>query len=157
MSQQSSVSEEHSSRLMASPFTELEYYIILFSLLVFSLFTLHGMIHERCTASNTTAKEILQEHQDPLILGFFILKSVMEIPFSGFELLFIVLALTVFCVFGLAAIYTRSQHSDNQGENGFTELNRTCHKHWRKQEFQPSGTYTLLYTEKKRKDKLMNL
>ncbi|KAK3522943.1 hypothetical protein QTP86_009741 [Hemibagrus guttatus] len=41
-------------------------------------------------------------------------KTVMEIPFSGFELLFVVLAVTVFCVFGLSAIYTRSQHADNQ-------------------------------------------
>lgn len=41
--------------------------------------------------------------------------SVMEIPFSFFELFFIVLAFTVFCVFGLAAIYKRSQHAGNQG------------------------------------------
>ncbi|KAK2865617.1 hypothetical protein Q7C36_001673 [Tachysurus vachellii] len=68
MSQHSGVSEEQASRLMASPFTELECYIILFSLFVFSLFTLHGMIHERCIPSNGTAKEIPQEHQEPLIV-----------------------------------------------------------------------------------------
>lgn len=39
----------------------------------------------------------------------------MEIPFSGFELVFIILAFTVFCVFGLAAVYTRTWHADNQG------------------------------------------
>lgn len=33
---------------MASPFTEMEFYTILFSLVVFSLFTLHGLIQERC-------------------------------------------------------------------------------------------------------------
>ncbi|KAF4071600.1 hypothetical protein AMELA_G00275160 [Ameiurus melas] len=50
---------------MASPFTELECYIILLSLLVFSLFTLHGMIHERCTPP--TGKEG-EEHQYPIIV-----------------------------------------------------------------------------------------
>ncbi|MCI4395023.1 hypothetical protein PGIGA_G00175590 [Pangasianodon gigas] len=64
----------------------------------------------------------------------------MEIPFSGFELVFIILAFTVFLVFGLAAIYTRGQHADNQGETILTEQNTTHHKSRlkRKQEFQPS-------------------
>ncbi|GAA6086863.1 uncharacterized [Tachysurus ichikawai] len=64
----------------------------------------------------------------------------MEFPFSGFELLFIVLAITVFCVFGLVAICTRSQHADNQGESGLTEQNLTRHKRRlkRKKEYQPS-------------------
>ncbi|KAF4071599.1 hypothetical protein AMELA_G00275150 [Ameiurus melas] len=64
----------------------------------------------------------------------------MEIPFSFFELFFIVLAFTVFCVFGLAAIYKRSQHAGNQGEIIWTEQNATHHKSRvkRKQEVQPS-------------------
>ncbi|KAG1956659.1 hypothetical protein F2P79_008268 [Pimephales promelas] len=55
---------------MASPFTEMEFYTILFSLVVFSLFTLHGLIQERCV--HTTGSEDIKERlEEPLIYAAF--------------------------------------------------------------------------------------
>lgn len=45
---------------MASPFTEMEWYTVLFSLVVFSFFTLYGLIQERCvqtTGMSNTHKQ----------------------------------------------------------------------------------------------------
>ncbi|KAF5902241.1 uncharacterized protein DAT39_007994 [Clarias magur] len=66
-------------------------------------------------------------------------QNVMESPFSGFELFFIILAFTVFCVVGLAAIYMRRDVADNPGEMGLIEQN-TIHRKTlkRKKEFQMS-------------------
>ncbi|KAL7841452.1 hypothetical protein SRHO_G00251430 [Serrasalmus rhombeus] len=128
------------SQQMASPFTELENYVILFSLLVFSLFTLHGMIQERCTATTEAEdfgcyEETLVEHSAiyTVLEGnededrFWTLKCVMEIPFSGLQLVFIFIAFTVFCVFSIAAVYTYTQ-TNNQDEKMHSDRNTTHRK-----------------------------
>ncbi|TSO98556.1 hypothetical protein Baya_10638 [Bagarius yarrelli] len=60
----------------------------------------------------------------------------MEIPFSGFELVFVILALTVFGIFALAAIYTRRQHADNQDPNVVTQENREAARYLAKRTHQ---------------------
>lgn len=42
---------------------------------------------------------------------------VMDLLFSGFELVFIIIAFTVMCLFGLAAVYTHN--TDHQGKYTF--------------------------------------
>ncbi|XP_076874831.1 uncharacterized protein LOC143525130 isoform X2 [Brachyhypopomus gauderio] len=54
--------------------------------------------------------------------------SVMECPFSGFELVFIFAAFTVFCVFGLVAIFRQPSRADNQDENIHTVRSSTRHE-----------------------------
>uniref|UniRef100_A0AAV2LL79 Uncharacterized protein n=1 Tax=Knipowitschia caucasica TaxID=637954 RepID=A0AAV2LL79_KNICA len=68
---------------MASPFTELEVCAVLFSLLVFSLFTLSGMLREHWGLDHGPH---------------------MELPFSGFELTFIILAFFIFSLFSLMSV-----------------------------------------------------
>lgn len=40
---------------------------------------------------------------------------VMDLLFSGFELVFIIIAFTIMCLFGLAAVYT--YNTDHQGKH----------------------------------------
>jgi len=51
---------------------------------------------------------------------------VMDLLFSGFELVFIIIAFTVMCLFGLAAVYTHN--TDNQGKHFIYPLTHTHKK-----------------------------
>jgi len=51
---------------------------------------------------------------------------VMDLLFSGFELVFIIIAFTVMCLFGLAAVYTHN--TDDQGKHFIYPLTHTHKK-----------------------------
>ncbi|RVE76068.1 hypothetical protein OJAV_G00005050 [Oryzias javanicus] len=83
---------------MASLLTELEVLTIMFSLLVFALFTLTGMINEDYLHPNKTS---MKPHAEELPPSGHVQ---MELPFTGFELTFIIIAFLVFSLFGLASV-----------------------------------------------------
>ncbi|KAL7855799.1 hypothetical protein AOLI_G00194030 [Acnodon oligacanthus] len=78
--------------------------------------------HEETLVEHNAIYTVLEGNEDEE--RFWTLKCVMEIPFSGLELVFIFIAFTVFCVFSIAAVYTYTQ-TNNQDEKMHSDRKTT--------------------------------